>query len=133
MKPPQYGPLYFYVFSTSQGKATAKPFKFQVYLLLGYTIAIFTTHLPGQQMWQSLDPCPTPSHQVLQNSGSQMFMFRVKTLSVLDRLSATQNGQLAAESFAALNRFFAGPRDIYIHNHSVFVYSQTQPTKCILF
>ena len=64
---------YFQVFSTIQGKTMAKPF-------LPYN-SNDHSHSPGQHMWQISGPWPPL--QVLQTSGSMIFMLRVKNVSAL--------------------------------------------------
>ena len=106
------------VFSTIQGKTKAKHCFF--ILPWGSTIAVITSTRPAHVA----ESGPLALLQVLQNSGSLMFMLRVKTLSARDRhwrnsrekivestaiqkhachstdgLSATENGRGAAEGF----------------------------------
>ena len=66
----------FSVFQSIQGKPMAKPFL--AFLLRGYTIAIITPISQARTCDLVRAPCLTPTClQVLQNSGSQMFMLIV--------------------------------------------------------
>ena len=70
----------FSVFSTIQEKNSQA---FSGTLLRGYAISVITAHALGQHMW-SASPGLQARLKVLQNSGSQVFMLRVKTLSAQD-------------------------------------------------
>ena len=76
MKNPLVWPLFFKYFR--QFKEKLRPGTFAILAPRLYN-RYNHSHVPGQHMWQSLGP----GLQVLQNSGSQKFIFRVKTLSRL--------------------------------------------------
>ena len=73
--------LVFPVFSTSQGKASAEPLRWNAPRLYN-TFNHCPCTRPAYEA-ESMRQSPTPSPS-LQNSGSQMFMWRVRTLSGLD-------------------------------------------------
>ena len=129
VKNPSSVAFVFQLFLTIQGKTTAALlwlFSDFCSKALQYIIEYNHAHTPGPA-WpaHAAESGPRARLQVLQNSGSRMFMFRVKTLSARDRhwrnpkkkkaqqykkrvcqctdgLSATQNGHGAAEGFSTV-------------------------------